>query len=116
RRSPSLIPALLLAHPRLIKVPGLLTRRSIVKPVVAIALLLSTFAPVFAQVLSSSDTAKALHQLFDEDWQWSLREFPEAATLMGDNHYNDRLTDYSPDAIARRKSHEREMLGRIRKI
>jgi len=87
-----------------------------VKPVVAIALLLSTFAPVFAQVLSSSDTAKTLHQLFDEDWQWSLREFPEAATLLGDNHYNDRLTDYSPDAIARRKSHEREMLARIQKI
>ena len=86
------------------------------KPVVAIALLLSTFAPVFAQVLSSSDTAKTLHQLFDEDWQWSLREFPEAATLLGDNHYNDRLTDYSPDAIARRKSHEREMLARIQKI
>jgi len=87
-----------------------------VKPVVAIALLFSTFAPVFAQVVSSSDTAKTLHQLFDEDWQWSLREFPEAATLMGDNHYNDRLTDYSPDAIARRKSHEHEMLARIKKI
>ena len=86
------------------------------KPVVAIALLFSTFAPVFAQVVSSSDTAKTLHQLFDEDWQWSLREFPEAATLMGDNHYNDRLTDYSPDAIARRKSHEHEMLARIKKI
>jgi uncharacterized protein (DUF885 family) len=54
--------------------------------------------------------------LFDEDWQWSLREFPEAATLIGDNHYNDRLTDYSPDAIAGRKSHEREMLARIKKI
>jgi uncharacterized protein (DUF885 family) len=87
-----------------------------VKPVVAIALLLSTFAPVFAQVISSSDAAKTLHQLFDEDWQWSLREFPESATLIGDNHYNDRLTDYSPDAIARRKSHEREMLARIKKI
>ena len=86
------------------------------KPLVAIALLLSTFAPVFAQVISSSDAAKTLHQLFDEDWQWSLREFPEAATLMGDNHYNDRLTDYSSDAIARRKSHEREMLGRIKRI
>ena len=86
------------------------------KPVVAIALLLSTFAPVFAQVVSSSEAAKTLHQLFDEDWQWSLREFPESATLIGDNHYNDRLTDYSPDAIARRKSHEREMLARIRKI
>ena len=86
------------------------------KPLVAIALLLSTFAPVFAQIISSSDAAKTLHQLFDEDWQWSLREFPEAATMLGDNHYNDRLTDYSSDAIARRKSHEREMLGRIKRI
>ena len=81
-----------------------------------LSLILFTTTAALAQVLSSTDAAKTLHQLFDEDWQWSLREFPEAATLIGDNRYNDRLTDYSLDAIARRKAHEREMLGRIRKI
>lgn len=28
----------------------------------------------FAQI-SSSDAAKKLHTLFDEDWQWTLKEY-----------------------------------------
>lgn len=75
-----------------------------------------TAAAALAQVVSTSDAAKKLHQLFDSDWQWSLREYPEAATLLGDNRYNDRLADYSIEAIARIKSHEREMLDQIQKI
>ena len=81
-----------------------------------LSLILFTTTAALAQVLSSTDAAKTLHRLFDDDWQWSLREYPEAATLIGDNRYNDRLTDYSLDAIARRKSHEREMLARTKKI
>ena len=68
------------------------------------------------QVISSSDAAKKLHVLFDEDWQWGLQQYPEIATLLGDNRYNDRLTDLSPQAIERAKAHEREMLDRIQKI
>src|SRR2546422_6672705 len=80
-----------------------------------------TFALFFAssalaQVISSNAAAKKLHELFDEDWQWGLREYPESATLLGDNRYNDRLTDLSPEAIERGKAHEREMLDRIQKI
>jgi uncharacterized protein (DUF885 family) len=69
-----------------------------------------------SQVLASSDVAKRLHALFDQDWQWSLEQYPEAATLYGDNRFNDRLTDFSPEAIEQRKAHERAMLDRIRKI
>jgi len=68
-----------------------------------------------AQAVSSTDAAKKLHALFDEDWQWSLEQYPERATLLGDNRYNDRLTDLSPEAIERGKAHEREMLGHIRR-
>jgi uncharacterized protein (DUF885 family) len=71
---------------------------------------------VLAQVLASSDAAKKLHALFEEDWQWGLQQSPETATLLGDNRYNNRLTDLSPEAIERRKAHEREMLDRIQKI
>jgi uncharacterized protein (DUF885 family) len=81
-----------------------------------LSLILFTTTAAFAQVLSSTEAAKKLHQLFDDDWQWSLREYPEAATLLGDNRYNDRLTDYSLDAIARRKAHEHEMLDRLHKL
>jgi uncharacterized protein (DUF885 family) len=88
----------------------------VIRNTAILSLILFTTTAALAQVLSSTDAAKTLHRLFDDDWQWSLREYPEAATLIGDNRYNDRLTDYSLDAIARRKSHEREMLARIKKI
>ena len=62
------------------------------------------------------NTTRQLHELFKEDWEWSLKEFPESATYLGDNRYNDRLTDLSQDAIERRKAHQREMLTRIKQI
>ncbi len=61
-------------------------------------------------------TATPLDELFREDWEHGLLEFPESATYLGDNRYNDRLTDLSAGAIERRKAHEREMLERIRKF
>jgi uncharacterized protein (DUF885 family) len=63
-----------------------------------------------------NEESKKLHALFKEDWEWGLEQFPEAATFLGDNRYNDRLTDLSPEVIERRKAHEREMLARIEKI
>jgi uncharacterized protein (DUF885 family) len=82
-----------------------------------LTLILLTLAPVLAQVLSSStDSSKRLHALFDEDWQWYLEQYPESATLLGDNRFNHRLTDFSFEAIDRRKAHERAMVDRIRKI
>ena len=81
-----------------------------------ISLMLFSAAAILAQVIHSSDEAKKLHALFDEDWQWVLKQFPEVATFFGDNRYNDRLTDHSPEAYARYKAHAREMLDRIRKI
>ena len=75
-----------------------------------------TTTAVLAQVLSSTDAAKKLKALFDEDWEWELQQYPEAATLLGDNRLNDRLTDYSPDAIEKRKAHERDILARVQRI
>jgi uncharacterized protein (DUF885 family) len=83
---------------------------------VIFALILFTASAVLAQAISTNDTAKKLHALFDEDWQWGLKEFPENATLIGDNRYNNLLTDLRPEAFERRKAHEREMLSRIQKI
>ena len=83
----------------------------------AILTVVSLFASsVLAQVLNPVDARKKLHAIFAEDWQWFLEQYPEAATLLGDNRYNDRLTDLSPEAIERRKAHEREMLDRVQKI
>src|SRR5882724_9489503 len=42
---------------------------------------------------------KQFDDLLKEEWEFELRSQPEAATLYGDNRYNDKLTDYSVAAI-----------------
>ena len=69
-----------------------------------------------AQLINPSDAAERLHALFEEDGQWTMEQFPEYATLLGDHRYNDRLTDLSFETIERCKAHEREILERIQKI
>lgn len=81
-----------------------------------LTLILFTASAVLAQVVTSNSTVKKLYALFEEDWQWNLKEFPEGATMFGDNRYNNLLTDASLEAYERRKAHEREMLDRIQKI
>jgi uncharacterized protein (DUF885 family) len=57
-----------------------------------------------------------LNALIEQEWQYRLREFPEMATAIGDNRYNDRLTDYSPAAFARRAEHDRAVLAVFKQI
>jgi prolyl oligopeptidase len=79
---------------------------------------LTLFSSLIARVpmTSASGAAKALHQFFDEEWEWGLRENPERATYLGDPRYNDRLTDLSFEAIDRRKKHAVEALERLKAI
>ena len=35
---------------------------------------------------------RRLHDLFDAEWEWSMRKFPEWATPVGDTRSGDRLT------------------------
>src|SRR6478672_4578801 len=44
---------------------------------------------------------KALHDLLDEQWEYTLRTAPEYASILGDKRYNDRLSDFSQAAIDR---------------
>ena len=62
------------------------------------------------------DETKKLHMLFDDEWQWTLREHPEFATRIGDPRYNDRLTDMTAPALEARKAHKRDLLKRIHEI
>ena len=61
-------------------------------------------------------TAAKLHALFDREWDWTLREYPEFSTGVGENRYNDKLTDLSASAMERRKAHEREYLRQLREV
>ena len=77
------------------------------------ALVVAFIAPVQAQ---SNDAAKALHQLFDEEWERGLRENPVNASYQGDKRYNDRWSDASLAAIEASQAADRKALERIRAI
>jgi len=64
----------------------------------------------------SPDSAARLHALFREEWEYTLQENPEFASLLGDRRYNDRWQDLSLAAIERRQEHDREVLRRLDEI
>jgi uncharacterized protein (DUF885 family) len=51
-----------------------------------------------------------LNRLLADEWEYTLRTQPELATHIGDNRYNDRLSDLSDKAIADDLEHERQAL------
>jgi len=71
---------------------------------------------LFVSPAAWAGSADDLARLADEYWQWQLREFPESATWLGDNRYNDRFTDLSPTAIERRKADIRSFRDRAAAI
>lgn len=54
--------------------------------------------------------------LFEEQYESDLRNFPERATAFGDYRYDDKLTDYSLEAIARRHRIDEGFLRRLEAI
>ena len=54
-----------------------------------------------------------LNRLLADEWEYTLRTQPELATHVGDNRYNDRLSDFSDKAIAEDLKHTREALERF---
>ena len=81
----------------------------------ALAALACCALPARAQAPDPA-TATALHKLFADEWERNLREHPETATAEGDARYNDRWTDNSLAAIARRQAEDRVALGKLHAI
>lgn len=65
---------------------------------------------------AAADDANKLHAIFDEYWANQKRESPEFATFLGDDRYNDKLTNLSPEAIAKRKAALSEFVVRLRDV
>ena len=59
---------------------------------------------------------QALHALFDRQWEWSARTYPEFATYRGDNRFGDRLSDVSAGAIAARDAEVAAFLADARAL
>lgn len=59
---------------------------------------------------------RALHALFDRQWEDISRRFPEGSTYRGDLRYNDLLSDQSAEAIAAYDRQVRDWLAQARAI
>ena len=86
---------------------------------VAMALIIPRFARA-AEQGSAGQNLEArradLNRLLSEEWEYTLRTEPELATQVGDNRYNDRLSDFSDKAIAEGIEHARQALARFEAI
>ena len=89
-------------------------RTSLVIIFSAIALIV----PLFAQAAGQSLEARRaeLNRLLAEEWEYTLRTQPELATQVGDDRYNDRLSDFSEKAIADDLEHTRQALVRFEAV
>ncbi|HKC00733.1 MAG TPA: hypothetical protein VKD23_18265, partial [Terriglobales bacterium] len=64
---------------------------------VIISVVVALVVPLCAQTAEQTLEARRseLHRLLADEWEYTLRTQPELATQVGDNRYNDRLSDFS---------------------
>ena len=65
---------------------------------------------------ASADTRQQLRALFEEEWEYELKQSPETATALGDNRYNDRLDDYSEQAAQADIAEKQKFLTRFEAV
>jgi len=66
---------------------------------------------------ASLDARRAeLKKLIDDEWEYTLRHSPEMATNVGDDRYNDQLSDLSDKAIADDMEHSHQVLAKFEAI
>ncbi|HMD18301.1 MAG TPA: DUF885 domain-containing protein [Terriglobales bacterium] len=89
-------------------------RTSLVIFYFALALVVPVFAHAAEQTLEARRAE--LNRLLADEWEYSLRTQPELATQVGDDRYNDRLSDFSDKAIADDLEHTRQALARFEAV
>jgi uncharacterized protein (DUF885 family) len=71
---------------------------------------------LYSQSSSLAARRDALNKLLDEQWQYTLRESPELATIIGDLRYNDRFSDASFAHIEQQRKDSEAFLKRFEAI
>jgi uncharacterized protein (DUF885 family) len=61
-------------------------------------------------------TGKALHDLFDREWEYQMEQSPTRASQLGDRRWNDRWPDVSLESIKKDHEHDRATLEQLAKI
>ena len=65
------------------------------------------------------DTAarlKAFNALLDEQWQYTLQDAPEFATILGDYRYNDKVSDLSLEHVQAQLQKNQDFLKRFQAV
>ncbi|TMH12059.1 MAG: DUF885 domain-containing protein [Betaproteobacteria bacterium] len=89
------------------------SRPAILRSLLLLAAGLIASALAFAATPPEPPANKTLQALFEREFRYELKESPEYATFVGVDDYNDRLSDRSPAAIARRKAHVKALIGEL---
>jgi uncharacterized protein (DUF885 family) len=90
------------------------------KKLLLAALLVLLSAPgLLAQELSAADLdrrRKALSDLLDEQWEYTMRTNPEFASILGDKRFNDKVSDASEAAVRADLAESKKFLKRFEAI
>src|SRR6185436_20028808 len=89
------------------------------KHVLAVLLLLLSAPGTFGQELSAADLdrrRKALADLIDEQWEYTMKHSPEYASILGDKRYNDQVSDVSESAVRAELADTKRFLRRFEAI
>ena len=74
---------------------------------------------LFAQELSAEDLdrrRKMLSDLLHEHWEYTLKQSPEFASILGDRRYNDQVSDVSERAVREELAATKRFLARFEAI
>ena len=82
-----------------------------------LAILFGFFMILSIQAIrAESSEDQKLNLFLEEEWEYSLKQNPFFASLLGDFRYNDQLPDASLAAIERDQEHDRQILKRLESI
>ena len=86
-------------------------------PLVLLAIpLLAIAIPRTPEKTSTEARRTRLSAVLEQEWEYELRVHPEMATYIGDNRFNDRVSDHSAKFFAEDLEHAKQTLERIESI
>jgi uncharacterized protein (DUF885 family) len=72
--------------------------------------------PMTVRAQADESSTKALQDLLKAEWDYRMEQNPTEASSLGDRRWNDRWEDLSLEAIARRDTHSKKVLGQLEQI
>jgi len=80
-----------------------------------IRLIVASF--LFLQISIGAQTAsEKFNKLVEDEWAWTMNEFPEMATYTGFDGRHDQWTDQSGPSIQRREAYARDVLDQLKAV